>query len=103
MNRPKHENHGPDRRARRRQRRGADGERRHHPIPLTNDGVPAATPDAPKPSPVVFVSDESRTRHPWLPGRVVAGSVWRGPGHERIQVDESGNAVPWRSGPSTAR
>jgi hypothetical protein len=60
-------------------------------------------PDAPKPSPVVFVSDESRARHPWLPGRVVAGSVWRGPGHERVQVDESGNATPWRYGRRTAR
>jgi hypothetical protein len=96
LNRSPHENHGPDRRARR-HRRSPDGERRHHHfIPLTDEGVPASTPDGPKPSPVVFVSDESRTRHPWLPGRVIAGSVWRGPGHERIRVDESGNAVPWR-------
>ncbi len=93
---------GPDRRAGRHQRRGPNGER-HDPIHLTSDGVPAAAPDAPKPSLVVFVSDESRTRYPWLPGRVIAGSVWRGPKHERIQVDATGNAMPWRSGPGTPR
>jgi hypothetical protein len=59
--------------------------------------VPAATPDAPRPSPVVFVSDESRARYPWLPGRVIAGSVWRGPGQERVKVDENGVAAPWRT------
>jgi hypothetical protein len=44
----------------------------------------------------VFVSDESRTKHPWLPPRVIARSVWRGPGHLRVRVDERGDAVPWR-------
>ncbi len=62
-------------------------------MPLTDAGVPAATPDAPKPSPVVFVSDESRARYPWLPARVIAGSVWRGPNHERVRVDEDGKAA----------
>ncbi|HET9598779.1 MAG TPA: hypothetical protein VFP65_24605 [Anaeromyxobacteraceae bacterium] len=53
-------------------------------------------PDAPRPSPVVAVADESRARYPWLPGRVIAGSVWRGPQHERVRVDDAGRAVPWR-------
>jgi hypothetical protein len=60
---------------------------------MTDEGVPAALPDAPKPSPVVSVSDESRARYPWLPLRVIAGSVRRGPNHERVQVDERGNAA----------
>jgi hypothetical protein len=63
---------------------------------LTSDGVPAAAADAPKASPPVFVSEESRARYPWLPARVIAGSVWRGPQHERVRVDETGHAVPWR-------
>ena len=101
LNRSQNENRNSGR-GRRRQRRGPNGERRD-PIHLTSEGVPSATPDAPKPSPVVLVSDESRVRYPWLPGRVIAGSVWRGPRHERIQVDETGHAAPWRSGPGTAR
>jgi hypothetical protein len=47
----------------------------------------------------VFVSDESRARFPWLPPRVIAGSVWRGPQQERVRVDESGCAAPWRCAP----
>lgn len=75
--------------------RAPQGERRHNPpVPLNDDGVPAATPDAPKPSPIVLVSEESRARYPWLPARVIAGSVWRGPANERVRVDESGAAVP---------
>lgn len=66
-------------------------------IPLTDSGVPAATPGAPAPSPVVAVSTDSRTRFPWLPPRVIAGSVWRGPQQERVKVDENGAARPWRS------
>jgi hypothetical protein len=77
-----------------RHRHGPDTARRHRPIPLTPEGFPAAVPDAPRPSPVVFVSDESRARHPWLPARVIAGSVWRGPGHLRVRVDERGAATP---------
>jgi len=69
-------------------------------MPFTDEGFPASTPDAPRPSPAVFVSDECRARYPWLPARVIAGSVWRGPQHERVQVDESGNAAPWRCGPA---
>lgn len=58
--------------------------------------MPAATPDAPPVSPVVFVSDESLKRYPWLPARVIAGSVWRGPGHVRVQIDDRGDAQPWK-------
>ena len=92
MNRP-HHNDKPWRG--KRPQRAPQGERRHNPpVPLNGDGVPAAMPDAPKPSPVVSVSDESRARYPWLPARVIAGSLWRGPAHERVRVDESGTAIP---------
>jgi hypothetical protein len=80
-----------------RRRRGHgpnSGARPQERITLTPEGVPAAVPDAPPVSAVVFVSDESRKLYPWLPGRVIAGSVWRGPGHLRVQVDGSGNAAP---------
>ncbi len=68
-------------------------------IPLTDAGVPAATPDSPVPSPVVMVTGESRARFPWLPSRVIAGSIWRGPQNVRVKIDESGEARPWRSPP----
>jgi hypothetical protein len=80
----------------RRSGRRHPGQRHPRVIPLTDEGVPAATDDVPKPSPAVSVSDESRARYPWLPARVIAGSVWRGPEHLRVRVDESGNAEPWR-------
>jgi hypothetical protein len=93
LNRP--QNGGP--------RRGAGGsrrprpqqvERRHNPpVPLNAQGIPAAVPDAPRPSRIVFVSDESRARYPWLPARVIAGSIWRGPANERVRVDEDGIAA----------
>jgi hypothetical protein len=95
-----------DKRSRRGRRRGhgPGGEHRAQPrIVLTPEGFPAATPDAPPTSNAVFVTDESRARYPWLPPRVIARSVWRGPGHVRVQVDDHGNAVPWRSGPGSAR
>jgi hypothetical protein len=95
LNRSHHEQ-PQDRASRHRNRRGGRGERRQHTISLTPEGVPAAVPDAPPVSPVVFVSDESRARYPWLPGRVIAGSVWRGPAFERVRIDENGNAVRWR-------
>jgi hypothetical protein len=41
---------------------------------------------------VVEVSAESRRLYPWLPARVIAGSTWRGPGHVRVRVDETGTA-----------
>lgn len=82
---------------RRHRRVPRDPGRQRHSLPLTAEGVPAATPDAPPVSPVVFVSDESRARFPWLPGRVIAGSVWRGPTTERVRVDEHGHAAPWRT------
>jgi hypothetical protein len=95
--RPHHGNTGFDRGNKRRNRRGPPGAPRHHrPMPLTDEGVPAAVTDAPKPSPVVAVASDSRARYPWLPARVIAGSVWRGPEHARVRVDEQGNAAPWR-------
>jgi hypothetical protein len=97
LNHPHRDFEAPDRRSRSRHRRTPEGERRRHAIPLTPDGVPAASPDAPRPSPVVAVSAESRARYPWLPGRVIAGSVWRGPQHERVRVDDAGRAAPWRT------
>lgn len=105
MSRPQNDKRGPGRKDRRRNRHGPGGHRQQERIPLTPEGVPAATPDAPATSTAVFVSDESRARYPWLPPRVIAGSVWRGPApaHDRVQVDEHGHAVPWRSGPGTSR
>ena len=80
---------------RRRRGQGPSGTQRPQDrIALTPEGVPAAVPDAPPTSSVVFVSDESRARYPWLPGRVIARSVWRGPDHLRVQIDENGNALP---------
>lgn len=86
----------------RRERGPADA--RREPIPLTGEGFPAALPDAPRPSPVVSVSPESRARYPWLPARVIARSVWHGPGHARVRVDGSGRASPWpHHGPAKGR
>ena len=98
MGKPHHQNGSSDRNGRRRQRTFTpDGERRRHGgVTLTEEGFPAAAPDAVKPSPIVTVADESRARFPWLPARVIAGSVWRGPRHERVRVDESGRAALWR-------
>ena len=84
-----------------RRRHGAP--RAHERITLTSEGFPAAVPDAPPVSPVVFVSDEVRRRHPWLPGRVIAWSIWRGPDHVRVQIDEGGNAVELGARPALAR
>jgi hypothetical protein len=97
--------HHPNRRGPRARRRGphAAHERGHVAVPLTEEGFPAATPEAPRPSPAVFVSEASRQVYPWLPRRVIAGSVWRGPHYERVRVDETGNAERWRCGPGTAR
>lgn len=89
-------NNRSNKRRRRRIPGGSPQGRHHQPLPLTPEGMPAATPDSPAVSPVVFVSDESRELHPWLPPRVIAGSVWRGPGHQRVRVDEHGNAQPWK-------
>ena len=78
----------------RRRPRPPQQERHHNPPVLLNaDGVPAAVPDAPRPSPIVLVSEESRARYPWLPARVIAGSLWRGPANERVRVDENGIAA----------
>jgi hypothetical protein len=72
-------------------------------VSLTEEGVPAAVPDAIRPSAAVFVSDQARAVYPWLPPRVIAGSVWRGPRNERVKVDEAGNAIPWRARPAPVR
>jgi hypothetical protein len=75
--------------------RPPQGERRNNPpVPLNAEGVPAAVADAPRPSSTVFVTDESRARFPWLPARVIVGSVWRGPANERVRVDDRGAALP---------
>jgi hypothetical protein len=92
LNRPHHS--GRPGRGKRRQRAPQEERRHNPPVPLNADGVPAATAGAPRPSPIVSVSDESRARYPWLPARVIAGSLWRGPAHERVRVDESGTAIP---------
>jgi len=99
LGKPHHQNGSSERNGRRRHRSAPDAERRHHGgLTLTEEGFPAAAPDAVRPSPVVTVSDESRARFSWLPARVIAGSVWRGPRHERVRVDEAGRASPWRCG-----
>jgi hypothetical protein len=87
----------PARRARRRHRRAgrAQGRERAQPIPLTESGTPAAQPGAAPPSGIVTTTAQSRARFPWLPAHVIAGSVWRGPGHEKVKVDAKGEAKPW--------
>jgi hypothetical protein len=92
-------------RTRRRFRHQPAPEARHHlpTLPLTPEGLPAAPPGTPPSSPAVFVSEDSRAQYPWLPRRVIAGSVWRGPGRERVKVDEDGRASLWRSPPSARR
>lgn len=102
MNRMHHDSQ-QDHGSRRRGRRSARGDRRHHVIPLTPEGVPAAVADSPPVSPVVSVSSDSRTRYPWLPARVIAGSVWRGPDFVRVRVDGDGEAVPWRCSAAAGR
>jgi hypothetical protein len=101
MIKPHHVSRADDGGSRPRHRHAGHRERRRHVIPLTPDGVPAAVPDAPRPSPVVSVSDESRARYPWLPARVIAGSVWRGT--EYVRVDAQGVASPWRRAPTSVR
>jgi hypothetical protein len=102
LNAPHHDAPLAARRGRRRLRRGPGAERRPHAIPLTEEGVPAATAESPRPSPVVDVTRESRALYPWIPARVIAGSVWRGPAHVRVRVDETGAARPWKCGPVAA-
>lgn len=92
----------PDRSSRYRHEH-APRDRRRHAITLNDEGFPTAAPDAPKPSPIVFVSDESRTEYPWLPRRVIAGSVWRGPHHLRVRVDATGEAERWPRGTPSGR
>ncbi|MBK9517928.1 MAG: hypothetical protein IPO09_11330 [Anaeromyxobacter sp.] len=81
----------------RRQRRGPRGaaQQRPAPIPVTEAGVPAAVPDAPVASPAVFTTEATRALYPWVPARVIAGSVWRGPGHLKVKVDANGEATVW--------
>jgi hypothetical protein len=84
----------PGRSDSRRRRSPASEKPFNAPIPLNEDGAPAATLDGPRPSPVVFVTAESLARYPWLPPRVIAGSIWSGPAQVRVRVDETGAAVP---------
>ena len=81
---------------RQRQRRVAQAPEFRGPgISMTREDMPAAVSGAPTSlSPVVRVMAESRERFPWLPARVIAGSVWRGPSHERVRVDLGGRAEP---------
>ena len=65
-------------------------------MPVTPSGVPAAIPGTEPPSAVVFTTAESRALYPWVPVRVIAGSVWRGPDQQRVRVDAEGVARPWR-------
>ncbi len=90
-----------DRKGRQRQRRdGHAFERRLSGISMMREDMPAAASGAPTPlSPVVQVVAESRERFPWLPARVIAGSVWRGPSHERVRVDLGGRAEPVTTAP----
>src|SRR5512142_3385957 len=84
------------RKGRQRQRRDPRAAERQLPsVAMTREGVPAAVSGgAAQLSPVVQVVAESRERFPWLPARVIAGSVWRGPSHERVRVDLGGRAEP---------
>jgi hypothetical protein len=84
-----------DARSRRPSRRGAGARDNAQRLPLAASGVPAAVPGAAPVSPAVAISEASRARYPWLPARVIAGSVWRGPAHERVKVDANGDASPW--------
>jgi hypothetical protein len=88
---PRHEKRG---RARRRSPRGPGAPQAQY-VPLNEEGFPAALPDAPRPSPAVFTTDAARALYPWLPGRVIAGSVWRGPAHVKVRIDANGDAHPW--------
>lgn len=100
MNGSHQENRQGGRGNKRRRRRIPGGSPRSAPpVVFTAEGMPAAVPDSPPVSPVVFVSDEARARYPWIPGRVIAGSVWRGPGpgHERVRIDEQGQAQPYKT------
>ncbi len=89
---PSSESRGGGHRGRRRNR----GPRGGPPAPVAPSLT--GTPEIP-PSPAVFTSDAARTKWPWLPRRVIAGSVWRGPGHERVRVDDHGEASPWPKRP----
>ncbi len=94
MSKPHRQSPRPRDRSKRRQRAPGGAQHQHPPVPLNADGVPVALADGPKASKVVTVSAESLARYPWLPARVIVGSIWRGPGHVRVRVDEHGVAVP---------
>ncbi len=95
MNEPRHTKPRHDRPARRQRRtlRGAGPQAQF--IPVTAEGFPAAVPDVPPPSPAVFTTEAARATYPWLPARVIAGSIWRGPAHVKVRVDAAGEAAPW--------
>jgi hypothetical protein len=95
LNEPRHSKPRNERTARRQRRGGRGLTPQPMVIPVTEEGFPAAVPDIPPPSPAVFTSDAARSSYPWLPGRVIAGSIWRGPAYVKVRVDASGEAAPW--------
>ncbi len=94
MSRPQHDRKKSRHRSKFRPRGPQGAQHREPPIVLNAEGVPAAVPDAPRPSPVVIVAATTRSRYPWLPPRVIAGSAWRGPANEWVRIDEFGAAEP---------
>ena len=95
MNEPRHSKPRHERSARRQRRTQRGFGQPSQTIPITEEGFPAAVPDVPPPSPAVFTTDAARQAFPWLPRRVIAGSIWRGPAHLKVRVDDSGDAAPW--------
>jgi hypothetical protein len=95
LNEPRQSKPRHDRTARRQRRGGRSLTSKAPVIPITDEGFPAAVPDIPPPSPAVFTTETARASYPWLPGRVIAGSIWRGPAHMKVRVDEAGDAAPW--------
>jgi hypothetical protein len=95
LNEPRQSKPRHERSARRQRRTNRGFGPQTQSIPVTDEGFPAAVPDVPPPSPAVFTTAAARAAYPWLPGRVIAGSIWRGPAHVKVRVDASGDASPW--------
>jgi hypothetical protein len=67
-------------------------DRQRHAIALTQQPPRVNMPEDKPVSAVVIVSEKSRAQYPWLPRCVIVGSVWRGPGNERVRIDDQGQA-----------